>query len=342
MKGYIYIIIITTLTWFGCGQEKKYSYKTSDFKPELKKHLDKLAAKGHLSYSRDTLAANFFRDSCTKDELIKILSCENPLLRVVAYKALVNRKEQDYFPLLLNQLDDTSKVMWWFYDDACGDFSVSDLMIRSAEHILSQEQKNILIDSVLNNHINLGVAQWMMKEIKPQDKYYSIIKNQCQIKSEDCHHLSLTYALAKFKRQKDIPIIKNNFAKYTDNSYCNTYIFQSIIAFPDTAFFPLLTKYLEAEIKKNKQDSYNDLKYYCLAVAQFNNKNSLDILTALTKKETYPDSWYLPHNKEYVFTAIHKYSSPIYDNLNNELRPQMDSIVMKYLDSPDYDEMTTW
>ena len=330
------------MTLVGCGQEKKYPYKTSDFKPELKKYLDKIVSRGEISYSRDTLADNFFRDSCTKDELTKLLSSENPILRITAFKAIVNRKEPDYFPILLNHLDDTAKVMWWYFDDAGGDFTVSDLMIGSAERYLSPGQKDTLVDKVLNNHIYLDVAVQMMKDIKPQEKFYSIIKTQCQKKSEDCHHLRLTYALAKFRRQEDIPIIKNNFGQYTDNSYCNTYIFQSFIAFPDTAFFPLLTKYFETEIKKNKQDSYNDLKYYCLAVAMFKNTRSLEILTALTKKETYPDSWYLPHNKEYVFTAMHKYQSPVYDNLYKELKPQMSDFVMEYLDKPDYDDRTTW
>ena len=182
-----------------------------------------------------------------------------------------------------------------------------------------------------------------MSDLKPKNKYYSIIKTQCQIKSNDCHRLSLTYALAKFKRKKDIPIIKSSFANYSDNSYCNTYIFQSIAAFPDASFFPLLTKYYETVIKKKKQDMYNDLKYYCLAVSRFKNKKSLELLTALTKKETYRDLSYFQDNKEYVFYAIHNSYSPIYDKLYKELKPQMSEYVIKYVDQPDYNnEETTW
>lgn len=336
------VFIFTLITLFGCGQVKKYAVETTDIKPRLIYYLSHNTIEEFLSPQMDTIATNYFRDSCTKDELLDVLNCEMPKYRIAAFCALVNFNEPDYFTILLNHLDDTTKITWWPCDDVQSESYISDLMIRKATENLTQNQKDSLVYKVLNKHIYLESAQWMMEDIKPQDKYYSIIKTQCQIKSDDCHHLSLTFALAKFKRQEDIPLIKNNFAKYTDNYYCNAYIFRSIIAFPDTAFFPLLTKYFETEIKKKKQDTSDDLKYYCLAVAMFKNTSSLEILTALTKKDTYPDSWYLPYNKEYVFTAMHKYPSPIYDNLYKELKPQMSDFVIEYLDKPDYNDETTW
>jgi hypothetical protein len=95
-------------------------------------------------------------------------------------------------------------------------------------------------------------------------------------------------------------------------------------------------------IKKKKQNGSVDLKYYCRAVAQYSNQSSLDILNSLTKKETYPDSWYFSYNQEHIFRAIHKYPSPLYDSLYNALKPQMSEYVIEYLDKPDYDEKTNW
>lgn len=344
MRHRIYILTLLTLTIVGCGQKGKYPYKISDFRPELKKHIQKIIAEGQLSYNPDTLALNFLEDSCTKDELLKLMNFENPLVRVRAYRTIIYRNEPDYFPILLNHLDDTAKVTWWYYDDAAGEFMVSDLMIRKAEseRKLTQSQKDSLVDIVLTKHLYLGTAEWMIQDIEPKEKYYPIIKQTAQKEFTSCHDLSNTYSLAKFKKQEDIPLIKKNFSEYTDNPYCNVYYFKTFEIFPDTAFFPLLTKYFDKVIKKQKQQSYNDLKYYCRAVAQYKTQNSLDILVALTKKETYPDSWYLPQNKEYVFSAIHKYKSPIYDSLYKALKPQMDEIVMKYLDTPDYDDRKTW
>lgn len=344
MRPRIYILTLLTLTIIGCGQKEKYPYKISDFRPELNKHIQKIIAEGQLSYNPDTLALNFLEDSCTKEELLKLLNFENPLVRVRAYRTIIYRNEPDYFPILLNHLDDTVKVTWWYYDDAAGNFMVSDLMIRKAEteRKLTESQKDSLVDIVLAKHLYLGTAEWMIQDIKPKEKYYPIIKQTAQKELTSCHDLSNTYSLAKFKKQEDIPLIKKNFSEYTDNPFCNNNYFKAIEVFPDTAFFSLLTKYFEEVIKKRKQEWADALKYYCRAVAQYKNKNSLDILVALTKKEIYPDSWYLPHNQKHVLRAIHKYKSPIYDSLYNALKPQMSEYEIEYLDKPDYDDRTTW
>lgn len=167
MRRHIYILTLLILTIVGCGQKEKYPYKISDFRPELKKHIQKIIAEGQLSYNPDTLALNFLEDSCTKEELLKLMNFENPLVRVRAFRSIIYRNEPDYFPILLNHLDDTTKVTWWYYDDAVDDFMVSDLMIRKAEseRKLTQSQKDSLVDIVLTKHIYLGTAEWMINDI---------------------------------------------------------------------------------------------------------------------------------------------------------------------------------
>lgn len=332
------------LVFVGCSKTDKYSYQISDFKPNLRGHIQRIIDKGHLPYTTDSLTMSFLEDSCTKDELISLLNFESPLVRVVAFRAIVNRNEPDYFPILLSHLDDTVKVEWWYFDDAANDFMVSDLMIRKVESDkkLSRLQKDSLIDVVLTHHQYLKTAEWMINDIEPKDKYYSNIRSMAQRKLNDCHDLSNTYALAKYKKQEDIPLIKKNFSEFSDNPFCNNNYFMAFEVFPDTAFFPYLVKYFDKFVKKQKQDYSKDLKYYCRAVAQYRTKQSLSILIALTKKGTYPDSWYLKYNQEYVFKAIYKYKSPIYDSLFNALKPRMSEFVMKYIDKPDYDEYPTW
>ena len=65
---------------------------------------------------------------------------------------------------------------------------------------------------------------------------------------------------------------------------------------------------------------------------------NLDILVALTKKESYLYGDFIFENKEDVFRAIHKYKSLVYDSLYNALKPQMSEYVIKSLDEPDDDE----
>jgi hypothetical protein len=188
--------------------------------------------------TKDTVARNFLEKECTKEELLEILNCENPLLRIIAYRTIVNKKENDYFKILLNHLNDTAKVTWWYYEDASDVFSVSDLMIRKAEdrNKLTQKEKDVLVDSVLLKHPYLSVSTWMIEEINPQEKYYSLIRKRANIRTERCgEQMSACYALSKFKKKGDIPLLKEKFIKCDID--CSEWAFKSIIAFPDTAFF---------------------------------------------------------------------------------------------------------
>lgn len=336
MRQLTQITLLLIYILSSCTQEKKYPYKTSDFRPELEKHLNKIVAIGKLSNTPDTLTRNFLRDSCTKKEILHLLSCESPLIRITAYRAIVNRNELDYFSILKNHLDDTTKVEWWYYDDAAGDFMVSDLMIRKAienRRILSQAQKDTLVGLVLLKHPYLEISNWMIQEIKPNEKYYSLIRKRATTVTERCgEQMGASYALAKFKKANDIPLLKANFMN--SEAVCSDWAFQSIENFPDTAFYPVLIKYFNQQIKKKQQSSYEGLKYYCRAVAIYKNKKSLEILTSLTDRKTYLDSWYLSDNKENIFLAIHKYKHPLYNDLYNKLEPQMSEYALSRINEP--------
>lgn len=318
------------------------SCKSNDkLRPELQSKIDKLIQKKELGHN-DSNSISYLKDSCSKEELLRLIDYKEPIIRILAFRAIVNRKEKDFFTILKNHLSDTAKVIWWYYDDAAGEFTVSDLMIRRVEYELSRLQKDTLIDLVLKNHIYLGTADWMIKEIEPQEKYYSIIKSKASIISDNCHDLSLSLAISKFKKQSDIPFLNAKFLQLTDNPYCNDNIFKAIEIFPDSSFFTILQHYFSNYIKKQKQASSEDLEIYCRAVAQYRDKKALSILKALTIKSTFPDDWYLPQNKEFVFKAIHKYNCPIYKDLYKQLIPQIDKDIFENIDFSLKDRPRTW
>lgn len=341
MKEYL-VLLLAAVCLSGTEPQSQYPYTISDFRPEIGKQINNICRKGQIPFSADSAAKVYLRDSCTKNELLHLLAFENPLVRVVAYRAIVERNEYNYFSILLGHLDDTVKVTWWCADDVICFERVSDIMIQDVKWRLSRGQKDTLIDRVLTRHIYLDIAWEMMKDIPPQEKYYGIVKAQSQLPPDNCHHLGLTYALAKFGKQEDLPFMHKQFAAFSDNPYCNNYIFKSIEVFPDSSFFDLLTGYFEAFVESKKQRGYDDLKYYCRAVAVYKNESSLAILTALTKPGTYPDAYYIRQNKENVFIALHKHRSPLYESLYNELKPQMSEYILKYLNDPDYFDQPTW
>jgi len=339
MKKILYVVFVFML--YSC-EKKPYDIKISDFRPELQTPLKKLAKEKELPF-KDTTARSYIRDHSSKEELLQLLNSEHALLRVTAYRELVNRKEKDYFKILLGHLNDTTKVTWWYYEDAGGEFTVSDLLIRKAEegNKLSKNEKRILVDSVLLKHSYLESSIWMIQDIEPQEKYYPIIKEKSQIKTNRCgEQLSACYALSKFKKKEDLQFLKGIFMKF--QSPCEDWVFKAIENNPSEVYFPILEKYFSSVIKRKKQFSYDDLKYYCRAVAIYKNEKSLAILTELLKKTNYPDPWYFPHNQDNVFRAIHKYKAPVYENLYTKLRPKMSDFVIKYLDKPDFEERKNW
>ena len=102
------------------------------------------------------------------------------------------------------------------------------------------------------------------------------------------------------------------------------------------------TEFYETKIKKIKQDNYEQLKYYCNAVASFKNKESLNLLTMLLDEKNYPDKWYFKNNKENVFRALHKYKVPVYKDLYNKLKPEMSKFVMDYIDFVEHEDKPRW
>jgi hypothetical protein len=320
--------------WTGCKTNPK-------FRPSLQTKVDRLSKDKELGYN-DSASVSYLKDSCTKEELLKLLDYKVPIIRILAYRAIVNRNEKDFFDILRNHLSDTAQVTWWYFDDAAGDFMISDLMIRKVERKLSRKQKDTLIDFVMKNHNYLATAKWMMEEIEPQQKYYSIIKNKASLKSDNCHDLGLSTAVAKFKKHSDIPFLRGKFSELTDNPYCNDNIFRAIEISPDSSFFSVLQYYFDNYIRKKKQSSYDDLELYSRAVAQYQNDRALHILQALTEKSTYPDGWYLSQNKEYVFKALYKYNYPLYKNLYANLKTQMDKYNLESVDYSLKDRPPTW
>ena len=271
------------------------------------------------------------------------MNSKNPLLRVIAYRSIVNRKEPEYFNLLLGHLSDTIKVEWWYYEDAGGDFTVSDLLIRKAENsrLLTQKQKNILVDSVLLKHPYLDVSNWMIQDINPNEKYYSLIKKRAEVKTTKCgEQLGACYALSKFKKDEDLEFLKSIFNNLENP--CEDWIFKSIEENPNSIYFPILEKYFEQTIRKKKQFSSDDLEYYCRAIAKYKNDKSLALLIEILDKKNYPDTWYFKYNEQNVFRAIHKYRTPLYDSLYINLKPKMSDFVIEYLDKENYKEIKTW
>lgn len=324
-----------------CGPKSKYPNTISGFRPALKQRLDSIAAPGQLLYE-DSTGRAFLRTQCSLEELSRLMNCDVPLLRVVAYKTLVQREAPNFFQLLVKHLDDTAKVIRWDYDDAAGEYQVSDLMISAARQHpkWTDAEKDSLVAVVVEGHRYLQHAYWMIEDMEPTERYHDILCGLLDEPLDHCNKERVVLALARFRRRSDLPLIRR--ALLDGEEHCRFMAFRAIETFPDTSLFIVLQRYFDEVVTKKKQFGAEDLRLYCRALVAYKDQRSVALLGALTKKETYIDTWYLKYNKEYLFKAIQRNPSPVYDGLRLALLPKMDSLTIAGEDYLDYMEQKQW
>ncbi|MCY0969862.1 hypothetical protein [Chryseobacterium wangxinyae] len=347
----VYQIIIFSVFFTSC-KEEKYKYDISDFRTELKPSLKSLSKEKSLP-STDTIARNFIEKNATKEELIKLMDSKSPLLRVIAYRTIVNKEEPEYFDLLTKHLSDTAKVTWWYYEDAGDNFYVSDLMIRKAhdKNGLSPIQKKYLVEKILLEHPYLETSTWMIHDINPNEKYYNLIKKIAGLKSDECgKQLSACFALSKFKKKEDVNVLYDVFNQNIKNEYCVKWIFRSIEKYPNDKFFPILEDYFNQKIKGKlslEENIFDDVLYFSRAVAAYKNENALTILKYIEQNNTYINkpAW-PPSNKKYVYKAMVINYDKIYDDLIKQIQSEFKKEDLEKLGFGrqllEYDEESNW
>lgn len=350
MKAFLKILIFSIFV-ISCKKES-YKYDISDFRKELRPSLKSLSKEKSLP-SKDTIARDFIEKNSTKDELIKLMDSKSPLLRVIAYRTIVNRQEPEYFELLTNHLRDTAKVTWWYYEDAGDVFTVSDLMIRKAQDKdgLSPIQKKYLVEKVLLEHPYLKTSVWMIQDIKPEGKYYNLIKKRAGLKSKNCgEQLSACFALSKFKRKGDVNFLYQVFSKNIKNDNCINWIFRSIEKYPDEKFFAILEEYFDRRIKGKlsaEENIFDNVLYFSRAVSAYKNEKALAILKYIEQNNTYINKPYWPpSNIEYVYKAVLINYDKIYDDFIKQIQKEFkEEDLNKYRfrkDLLEYDEKPNW
>jgi hypothetical protein len=347
----LYQIIIFSIFFTSC-KEEKYKYDISDFRTELRPSLKSLSKEKSLP-SKDTIARNFIEKNATKEELIKLMDSKSPLLRVIAYRTIVNKEEPEYFDLLTKHLSDTAKVTWWYYEDAGNYFYVSDLMIRKAhdKNGLSPIQKKHLVEKVLMEHPYLETSNWMIHDINLNEKYYNLIKKRAGLKSDKCgEQLSTCFALSKFKKKEDVNVLYDVFNQNIKNEYCIKWIFRSIEKYPNDKFFPILEDYFNQKIKgklSSEENIFDDVLYFSRAVAAYKNENALTILKYIEQNNTYINkpAW-PPSNKKYVYKAMVINYDKIYDDLIKQIQSEFKKEDLEKLGFGrqllEYDEESNW
>ncbi len=256
------------------------------------------------------------KNKATADELILLTDYKNAVVKCYAFHALTLRKNIDIFPILLRHINDTATVETFsgciMSSESVGDFFlnlVTPQYIDLNAYKLTKSQRSI-VDSVLlfSKTIRVGKKYELLREIKPNPKYYNRIREIAIVEKSPVAVL----ALARFKNIKDAELIEKLFKK-EETEYYGIY---SVREFPDPLFYPLLKKTFEKEWKKQLYD-YPKWRMLYQALAKYPSEDTYKMFeqTALSK-----DEFRYQTLGQYVLVAIQKYPNKKFEPLKAKIK----------------------
>ena len=346
LKPRLLLSLLITLSFWSCKTDNKYNYAIKDFRNSLQSHLTKIVSKGIVMYSDSSL-----RNMATDIELIQLSQSENPVLRASAFREILHRSSFNHFDILMIHLDDTA-----FVETDAGEFgiwtrTVSDDILQEANWN-TENDKSKTVEQVLTKHNYLRSAYIILENLEPQQKYYSFIKEMAtrpRRLSDEGYELAFRdieyalYGLAKFKKQEDLKIIKNqmmeNVWKLSDIS------FRLLKRFPDTTYFDILQTYHRRQFYKFSGNRPGGFSGYvadraapedfiqALVIQQSDRSaklldtmlNRLPLQTCMPDKESIIDE---------IITTIWEHPCPAYAKLREKIKPKAEEILKWQISIP--------
>jgi hypothetical protein len=330
-----------------CKNKQGNTYAIKDFRKSLQPFLFNIVSKGIVTYHDNSQIK-----SITDNELIRIGKSENPVLRATVFKEMLDRNSFNHFDIIMNHLDDTAIVA----TDA-GEFgiwfqTVSDYILQDATWETSQT-KNMTIEQVLTKHNYLRSAYTILLQLKPQEKYYSYIRDMAtrprRVDRYEGYELGFgdieyaLYGLAKFKKKEDVQIIKNKLMK--NISELSDVSFRLMKEFPDSAYFEILQTYHRRQFYKfsgNRPYGFSGIiadkaapeDFIEALVIQQNDRSARLLDTMLTYIPRYtcmPDKEKITDE---VIMAIWEHPCPAYTTLRKKVRPKVEEYSKERISIP--------
>lgn len=339
------IFQLILLVW-SCKTDNKYNYAIKDFKKPLQPHLTDIVSKGIVMYYDSSL-----RHMATDKELIQLSTSEHPILRASAFREILHRDSFNHFETLMDHLDDTAMV-----ETDAGEFgiwarTVSDDILQTATWN-TEDEKAKTIEQVLTKHNYLRCAYTVLEQLEPQGKYYRYVKDMAtrprRMDDEGFEHgfddiEYALYGLAKFRKQEDIKIIKEQMMQHT--GFLSERSFRLMTEFPDTAYFDVLKKYHRRQFYRfsgNRPGGFSGFVadraapedfINALVVQQTDSSARLldTMLHILPIKTCMPDKEDILNE---VIKAIWEHPCPAYAKLRERLKPKAEEILKGYISIP--------
>lgn len=248
------------------------------------------------------------------DEMVKLTSHSNKVIRSYAFLFLSGIKDFDLFPIIIRHLTDNKSVITF-----CGcikdKIKVGDYFIKVANNknrnynvsSMTEEQKIILDSSLIfKKNIKLFSKQILLSRVNPKESYHKRIRELAKNKNE-----SACIALSKFKDSNDILIIKKFFRK-KKTEYSAIYAAKE---FPDSTFYPFLEKIFNRDIKDERYGR-RKWKILCQALARYPSEQTYNFFNQITNTK---DDFRYQTLCTFLTIAITKYPNKIYSPLKDKI-----------------------
>jgi len=191
------------------------------------------------------------------NEIIKLTNHSNAAVRCYAFDCVLQRKNLDFFNILLLHLIDTSEVHT-LYGCLGGREMVGDYFLRASKEVGLTKSQQSEIDSILlfDKRSNLNARVDLLDSLKPEEKYYHRIGEMVRVENV----YQATPLLAKYRNKSDISTI----AKLLESEHGGQqdYGIRSVIYFPDSSFFPFLEGIVSSEQHNESLELYSALVQY--------------------------------------------------------------------------------
>jgi hypothetical protein len=256
----------------------------------------------------------FLRDTARTEDLKELLNSAHPFIRIYAFAALAKRGHANLFPIVVENLSDTSRITY-FTDDYGEDGYAADLMLWYSIPSFTPAQKDTLKKLVLTQYTHLNTLDIILLFHKPDVDEYKYVK---AIVQQGIGEEFGFVALAKYKRDEDIELIRSGFR--ADDSY-KGFFFLAIESFPHKSFMHDLIQF-----SKGKGSYMAENTYFIRALAAYKNRDCLEILADYARQKVEsninPDAAAFVKERRLIriYQALKKHYTPMYDHLINEIK----------------------
>jgi Leucine-rich repeat (LRR) protein len=272
---------------------------------------DKLAEQ-YRYFLQDFYAHNLLQH-VTSEHLIDLTNRKSAVVKLLAFKALENKKHPDLYTIALQHLTDKDSIASTFVDDDSYYLDWKDTLVADvfAGVNLPPKQRTKLDSIILYRYNNLGYANKVLAEMEPLPQHYERIKDLAR------KNANATKTLAKYKNPKDVQLIEMGIL---ENPLLNVGIIEQ---FPHPYFKKTL------DTLKNKYSRVDGIE---TAAAVYKDQFAVDFFNRFfnEKRKYYSQG-------RTILRAILKYKSPVYEELCIRLLEEdisrMDTNVFAYLQS---------